>query len=117
MPLTGNQCATVLPTVLPAVDRIIAIGDIHGDFRALLQCLRAARVIDNQRNWIGGKTVVVQLGDQIDSRCRADFCEVDTKGDELEILYFLDKLHKEAEKVGGAVYGLLGNHEIMNETS
>jgi hypothetical protein len=109
-----NTCSTILPTVLPAVRRIIAIGDLHGDFRALLTCLRMSNVLDKKREWIGGNTVVIQLGDQIDSKCRSGKCEKDEIGDELKIIKFLDKIHVKASLHGGAVYSLLGNHELMN---
>jgi hypothetical protein len=66
--------------------------------------------------------VVVQVGDQIDS-CRRyngiNNCnspnefELDAP-DDISILYFLTELHKQASKNGGAVYSLIGNHEIMN---
>ena len=59
------------PSVLPAVRRIIVIGDIHGDWKMTLDTLKLAKVINNKNKWIGGDTVVVQLGDQID-RCRPD---------------------------------------------
>jgi hypothetical protein len=110
---SGNN---VLPSVLPPVRRIIAIGDLHGDFRALLRCLRLAKVIDGNRAWTGGDTVVVQLGDQVDSKCRPNTgtCEKDEVGDELKILKFVDALHVAAQKSNGAVYSLLGNHELMN---
>ncbi len=109
-----NQCERVLPSVIPPCQRIIAIGDVHGDFRALLHCLRLAKVLDKKREWIGGNTVVVQMGDQVDSKCRGGSCEKDDIGDELKIIKFVDALHDKAKKHGGAVYSLLGNHELMN---
>lgn len=109
-----NQCERIIPSTLPPCKRIIAIGDIHGDFRALLHCLRLAKLIDKKREWIGKDTVLVQLGDQVDSRCRGGDCEKDTIGDELKIIKFVDELHDKAKKNGGAVYSLLGNHELMN---
>ena len=66
-----NTCSRKLPTVLPPVRRIIAIGDIHGDFRALIKCLRLAKLVNERWEWIGGDTVVIQLGDQVDSKCRS----------------------------------------------
>lgn len=88
---------------LPAVPRIIAIGDVHGDLLALKKCLEMADVIDLDANWVGDDTVVVQVGDVFD------------RGDhERAILHYLDDLHEQAGRVGGAVHRLLGNHEIMN---
>lgn len=128
-----KTCSNVIPSVIPAVRRIVAIGDLHGDFRALLHCLRLAKVLGaHSRQWIGGDTVVVQMGDQVDSKCRPASsrqkqgqqtqqqaqqqaqCEADEVGDELKIIKFVDELHVQAQKVQGAVYSLLGNHELMN---
>jgi hypothetical protein len=121
-----NKCNNkYLPSILPATRRIIVIGDIHGDMSMLLKCLKIAKLINTNNmkhyKWIGKDTVVVQVGDQIDS-CRyngVDNCndpnkyEADTAND-VNILYFLTKLHDKAAKKGGAVYSLMGNHEFMN---
>ncbi len=122
----NNKCKNdYLPSILPAVKRIIVIGDIHGDMSMLIKCLKIANLIDDNNashiKWTGKDTVVVQVGDQIDS-CRfngIDDCndpdkyEVD-KADDINILYFLTELHNKATKHGGAVYNLVGNHELMN---
>jgi hypothetical protein len=110
------------PFILPPVRRIIVIGDIHGDMEMTLESLRIANLIDQNNNWCGKDTVVVQVGDQID-RCRLIDTNVPcylkeaTDPDEhndLNILEYFTKLHHQAQKKGGAVYSLLGNHEIMN---
>ena len=109
------------PSILPKANRIIVIGDLHGDMQTTLQSLKVARVIDEKNQWIGGDTVIVQVGDQID-RCRYDGineCNKPgvTKFDEnsdLMILEFFTDLHNQAQLKGGAVYSLLGNHELMN---
>jgi len=109
-----------LSGVLPPVRRIIVIGDLHGDFNITLKSLKVAKVINEKNKWIGRDTVVVQLGDQID-RCRLEFLPCDnplaTENDEdadIKILNFFTNLHNEALKEGGAVYSILGNHELMN---
>ncbi len=114
--------------VLPAVDRIIVIGDLHGDFQKTIQCLKLGKVLEEDKKydinnpkrykWIGGETVIVQIGDQID-RCRNLPCHdpKSTNPDEnsdIKILKFFTDLHVKALKKGGAVYSLVGNHEIMN---
>ena len=53
-------------TVFPAADRVVAIGDVHGDFHALKRCLQIAGVCDESERWIGGTTHLVQLGDILD---------------------------------------------------
>ena len=110
-----------IPNELLAVPRIIVIGDIHGDMKVLIKCLEIAKVINNKRQWIGGSTVIVQVGDQIDS-CRfngVDSCNLPNNygvdlPDDIKILFFMSKLHKKAIKHNGAVYSLMGNHELMN---
>lgn len=87
----------------PPVDRIVAIGDLHGDLDATRRALRVAGVLGDGDHWVGGSTVVVQTGDQLD------------RGDhEREILELLSRLEDEATRAGGAMVVLNGNHEIMN---
>jgi hypothetical protein len=83
--------------------RVVAIGDVHGDLPATREVLRLAGVLDEQDQWIGGTTIVVQTGDQLD---RGD--------DEPAILDLLDRLAIEAAASGGAFHILNGNHELMN---
>lgn len=93
----------VLPTFHPAVERIIAIGDLHGDLDAALRVFRMAGITNQEDQWTAGDLVVVQTGDQLD------------RGDqEQALLEFLDRLQKEAAQAGGALYLLNGNHELMN---
>ncbi len=87
----------------PAAERIVAIGDLHGDLAATRAALRLAGAIDEQGHWVGGRLVVVQIGDQID---RGD--------DDRLILDYLDELAEEAWRAGGALHILNGNHEVMN---
>lgn len=87
----------------PAADRIIAIGDVHGDYHALRGLLRRSGLIGRNGDWVGGKSVLVQVGDQLD------------RGDGERAIYdLLFKLQDTAPKSGGAVHILLGNHEMMN---
>ncbi|KAB5530051.1 hypothetical protein DKX38_020132 [Salix brachista] len=92
-----------LQTRYPAPDRLIAIGDLHGDLEKSKQALRLAGLIDGSDKWAGGSATVVQVGDVLD---RGD--------DEIKILYFLEKLRREAVKDGGNFVTMNGNHEIMN---
>lgn len=91
------------PCRFPAAERVVAMGDWHGDLEAARRGLRLAGAIDEQDRWIGGDLVVVQTGDQLD---RGD--------DERAILDLLARLEQEAAVAGGAVHVLLGNHELMN---
>lgn len=87
----------------PPADRIVAIGDVHGDLDAFNASLQSAGIVDDEGNWCGGSTVLVQVGDQLD---RGD--------DERKIYETLFRLQDTAPISGGAVHILLGNHEIMN---
>jgi len=115
-----------VPSVLPAVKRIIVLGDIHGDYNLAVKLLEIANLIriDNNNNkilWVGSDTYVVQVGDQID-RCRPDggmTCDLkdatfDDEPSDIKILKLFDDLDSQAEKFGGRVISLLGNHELMN---
>lgn len=80
---------------------IIAIGDLHGDYPALIELLTHADLIDEDAHWRGGKTILIQVGDVVD------------RGPEPEkVDDYLEVLTKEAKKTGGKVIRLIGNHEL-----
>ncbi|EYU45985.1 hypothetical protein ABFS82_04G084000 [Erythranthe guttata] len=85
--------------------RIIAVGDLHGDLDKARYALQMAGILssDGQDLWIGGQTVLVQLGDILD---RGE--------DEIAILSLLKSLNIQAKLNGGAVFQVNGNHETMN---
>jgi hypothetical protein len=91
------------PAVVAAPERLIAFADVHGDLSATRSVLKLSGLIDESDAWIGGSTVVVQTGDQLD---RGD--------DEQAILDLFETLSAQAWAAGGAFYPLLGNHETMN---
>eukprot|EP00752_Nemacystus_decipiens_P007590 g6782.t1 len=90
-------------TVEEKPERMVVIGDVHGDLDAFAETLRAAALVDDSGKWSAGETVLVQAGDIFD------------RGDaDLEVEEWLWTLEEQAKESGGAVYHLLGNHEIMN---
>lgn len=90
-------------TRLEAPERIVAIGDLHGDLSATRAALRLAGAIDSFDTWVGGEMLVVQTGDVLD------------RGDEEEaIINLLAELREQAEAAGGGIHVLNGNHELMN---
>ena len=100
---TAEDPGGLQPTRLPMPARLVAVGDLHGDFLGLRKVLRMARVTDGNDNWIGGNATLVQVGDVLD------------RGEgERSILELLEKLRGQAKKAGGRVVTLLGNHEVMN---
>lgn len=112
-----------IPHIMPAKKRIIAIGDLHGDYELTLNCLKLAKVIDDDLNWIAKPkdTVVVQIGDQVDRcrplvgrKCTDPKTTANDEGRDIDIINLFNDLDKKARKFKGAVISLLGNHEIMN---
>ena len=112
-----SKCINVPESIiLDYKKRIIVIGDIHGDLNSLLRSLHISELINLNCDWIGGDTIAIQLGDQLDKGGRGDL-SVDIANDnleELKVIEFMHNLHFEAKKHNGAVYNLLGNHELMN---
>ena len=87
----------------PVVDRVVAVGDIHGDYEQFVKVLASAGLIDGNGNWTGGKTHLVQTGDILD------------RGpDSRAVMDLLIKLQQQAAQAGGGVHCLIGNHEAMN---
>lgn len=83
-------------------ERIIAIGDVHGDLDGLQENLRRAGLINEKGDWIGGKQTFVQLGDIVDRGPKAE-----------ETWLYLRELQAQARKAGGKVIRIVGNHELM----
>jgi hypothetical protein len=85
------------------VERIVAVGDIHGAFDALVETLQEADIIDDELAWSGGSTHFVSTGDLLD------------RGpDSRRVMDLIIRLEHEARSAGGRVHLVLGNHEVMN---
>jgi hypothetical protein len=111
-----------IPLLLPAVKRIIAMGDIHGDIFLSVASFKIAGLINDKFEWIANPpdTVVVQVGDQIDScrptglhKCHNVVYEND-RADDILVLEFFNMMDTIARPHGGAVFSLTGNHELLN---
>lgn len=87
----------------PGAERLIALGDLHGDYQVFHKLLIRLGLIGNFDEWIGGNTILVQLGDQ-----------QDRGSGERAIYRLLYKLQDEAASKGGAVFVILGNHDLLN---
>ena len=48
------------------VQRIIAIGDIHGAYDNFVAILKNTGLVDDKLRWTGGRTHLVQMGDVVD---------------------------------------------------
>ena len=64
--LLAKRQQTVLKATEPLSEvytqRVIGLGDIHGDIVAMKEILRRVGLIDMRGEWIGGKAVIVQTG-------------------------------------------------------
>lgn len=102
---TGYGACTLARTAwrFPAVERVVAFGDVHGDLGAARAALKLAGAIDDRDQWVGGTLWVVQTGDVLDRG-----------GDEQAILDWFERLEPQAQAAGGRFVWLLGNHELMN---
>ena len=84
------------------IRRVVAVGDLHGDCDALIAVLKMAGLVDNQADWAGGDSHLVQLGD-LPSR----------GGQTRKAMDLLAKLEVQASAAGGRVHALIGNHDAM----
>jgi len=98
--------ALLLPlgsTVAQPSTRIVAVGDLHGDYGAYAAIMADAGLVDRRGHWAGGRTIFVQTGD------------IPDRGpDSRRIMRDLMRLQREAVRAGGRVVALVGNHEAMN---
>lgn len=102
--LLRAQRADPLKDSFEGVERIVAIGDVHGDYDTFIGLLRTAKLIGaSGTSWTGGKSHLVLPGDFID-RGNAS----------RKVMDLLMSLEGHAESAGGQVHALLGNHEVMN---
>ncbi len=97
--------ATEVPATFEGVPRVVAIGDIHGDYEKLTAVLKLCRITDDAGSWIAGPTHLVQTGDVLD------------RGpDSKKAMDLLMRLEGQAQRAGGRVHALIGNHEYMTMT-
>ncbi|MBZ5555891.1 MAG: metallophosphoesterase [Acidobacteriia bacterium] len=107
--LFASSARWTMPEILAAsscnltgIERVVAVGDVHGAYDRFVEILAITGVIDNRQRWSGGRTHLIQLGDVLD------------RGpDSRKALDLLRRLQDEAARAGGAVHPLLGNHEAM----
>ena len=99
--ITSRGAGAASSCEFDGVERIVAVGDVHGAYDRYLEILRVAGVVDPAGRWTGGRTHFVQVGDMVD---RGD--------DSRKVLEFLKRLERDAPGSGGRVHILLGNHEV-----
>jgi hypothetical protein len=97
--------AALPATTASAGGRVVAIGDVHGEYDGLVAILQRTQLIDAEMHWVGGDATLVQTGDLFDRGVRVR-----------EVMDLLMRIQVEAAAGGGEVIVLLGNHEGMNLT-
>ncbi len=80
--------------------KIAALSDIHGCYDHFITMLKNNLIIDQETNWSWGNGHLVLAGDVVDKGPWQTNC-----------LWLIRKLEKQAERAGGKVHYLLGNHE------
>ncbi len=111
LPILFLACAASFPATAGAaqtyawddVERVYAIGDIHGAYPELIALLQGNGIIDDNLNWQAGTTHVVSLGDMLDRGAESR-----------RVMDLFMLLEQQAQAAGGAFHVLLGNHELMN---
>lgn len=89
-------------SVFSDVGRILAIGDLHGNYPGFKRILHEAGILDGHGHWCARNTHLVQLGDILGRG-----------GEPGKIFGLLKRLEREAPEFGSRVHVLLGNHEAM----
>ena len=82
---------------------IVAISDIEGGYKSFRDFLINTKVIDTNLNWTFGNGHLVLVGDFVDRGWSVT-----------QVLWFIYKLEQDAEKHGGIVHFIIGNHELKN---
>ena len=86
----------------PDAERILAVSDLEGNRGTFVEFLRGNGVVDEAGSWIWGDGHLVLNGDI-----------VDRGPDVTELLWMIRRLEREAQRAGGRVHYVLGNHESM----
>ena len=93
--------------------KLVAIGDLHGDYDALYSALISSGLIDSNANWIGRNCNVVFMGDYLDSK-RGRHSFPNFTDAEVYIVKWLLNIRHFAAEYNCTVDLLCGNHELMN---
>ena len=99
-PALNPGLVEIAPDELKKYSQVAALSDAHGHYLNALHLLQKAQIVDTGGKWMGEKTLLVVIGDSID------------KGpSSVPLLRCWLDLRTQAEKAGGRVLVLLGNHE------
>jgi hypothetical protein len=90
-------------SVFSDVGRVLAVGDLHGNYPGFKRILQEAGILDKRGHWRARDTHLVQLGDILGRG-----------GEPGKIFKLLKRMEEEAPEFGSRVHVLLGNHEAMS---
>ena len=109
---------------------IYVCGDIHGDYQCLIHCLvdlckvcEITKIYDDEEysyksreylSWIPKTNSVVIFSGDLIHRKRYEDHVLDDECSDIYIITNILRLKKEANKYGGDIIIISGNHEIMN---
>ncbi len=82
---------------------VMFIGDLNGKLLAFHKNCEYAGLLDQDHNWIGGNKILILTGDIIGDRCTEGF----------DILLEVGRLRLEAQKLGGDIILIAGNHDEL----
>ena len=91
------------PTEYNYPAKMLVISDIEGNFKGFKSILYGNNIVDEKLKWNFGNNHLVLVGDFFDRGLNVTEC-----------LWLIYKLEEDAEKQGGKVHFILGNHEMMN---
>lgn len=94
-----------MAAVLQPAERVVVVGDVHGDYERFMEVLIMAGIANRQVNWTGGATQLIQIGDMLHRGPQSR-----------RALDVLMRLQEQAKRAGGLVEMVLGNHEVMRMT-
>lgn len=98
-----SVCASLASASETTAPKIIAMGDMHGDYNAYESLMLQSSLMDADGNWSGGSAIFVQTGD------------IPDRGpDTRKIIESLMRLERQAPNAGGKVIPMVGNHEALN---
>lgn len=101
-PLELNRANSQAADTQDSAPHWAAVSDIHGQAGLYIDLLKAHGVVDAAGNWAWGRGVLVIAGD------------VFSRGPKVtEALWQIYRMEQQANRAGGAVHFVLGNHETM----
>ncbi|WP_346320491.1 metallophosphoesterase [Chitinophaga sp. YIM B06452] len=100
-----RSAAVPPPALYQQPSKMLVLSDLEGNFESFREFLINHKIIDTAYNWTYGDGHLVITGDMMDRGKEVTQC-----------LWLAYSLEEKAEKAGGYVHFILGNHEIMNMT-